>query len=313
MILNVGLRTDIVHHYHDWLFNRFEEGFVYARNPLFPYRINSYLLKPDKIDAVVFCSKNYAHALDRLPAITEHYRTFFFYTITAYDTDLEPAIPLKEESIRTLKTLSGLVGRNKLVWRYDPVLLTKKYTVEYHLGMFESLAAQISPYVSRCAFSFVEMFIKINQRIRDIIPLTKEDKLRLAEGMGKIAEKYDLPLQICCSEAGYEDFGIKKEGCLTLDGLGKANNCHFKTLPHKGNKAGCLCYESRDIGYYDSCPSECKYCNANRGIENVSVNFALHDPSSPLLIGKVRKGDMILQGVQNSIILHDGRQISLFD
>lgn len=313
MILNVGLRTDIVHHYHEWLFRRFEEGYVYARNPLFPGRVNTYLLAPDKIDAVVFCSKNYEHVLGRLPSLVSKFRTYFFYTVTGYGSDLEPAIPPAEESIRHLKELSRIVGKDRLVWRYDPVLLTKRHTAEHHFDTFESLASRISPYVSRCVFSFVEMFIKISQRIPDIVPLTRESKRTLAMGLAKIAQKHHLPLQICCSEADYGEFGIKREGCVTLEALGAANDCSFRHLPHKGNKAGCLCFESRDIGWYDSCPSECKYCNANRGIESVKENVMKHDPSSPLLIGGVRENDVILNGVQNSLLMHEGRQISLFD
>ncbi len=313
MILNVGLRTDIVNHYSDWLFRRFREGFVYSRNPLFPMRVNSYDLSPDEIDAVSFCSKNYTPVMSRLHEITDRFRTYFFYTVTAYEEDLEPNIPPIEESVRTLKELSKLVGREKLAWRYDPVLLTSKYTAERHFETFERLCEEISPYVSKCIFSFVEMFVSIEKNIKDLIPLKSESKHFLARGFAKIAEKYDLPLQICCAENGFDVYGIKQEGCLTLETLGEVNNCRFRSVKHTGNKAGCRCILSRDIGWYDSCPSKCLYCNANRGLEDVQENFERHDPYSPLLIGHLKKEDTLLKGVQTSFLLHDGKQLSLFD
>lgn len=313
MILNVGLRTDIVHHYTDWLFNRFEAGIVYARNPLFLYRVNTYELTPDKIDAVVFCSKNYAPALDRLPRITDRFRTYFYDTITPYGRDLEPMSPPLNDRISILKELSAIVGKQRLVWRYDPVLINKTYTVKRHFETFEYLVSRIRPYVARCVFSFVEMFIKISQRISDVVTLGREEKHTIAAGLAKIAQKYGLPLQICCAEAGYTEYGIRQDGCLTLSALGEANGCKFRQIKHLGNKAGCKCIVSRDVGWYDSCPSECKYCNANRGMESVKDNVAKHDPDSPLLIGHVHEGDKLLNGVQTSYLLHDGRQISLFE
>lgn len=93
MILNTGARTDTVQYFSEWLLKRFEEGYVCTRNPLFPNKVTRYELSPDKIDAVMFCSKNYAPILPRLREITDKYRTYFHYTITAYGKDLGRAFP----------------------------------------------------------------------------------------------------------------------------------------------------------------------------------------------------------------------------
>lgn len=102
MILNTGSRTDIVQYFSDWLLKRFEEGVVYSRNPLYPCKVTRYELSPDKIDVVLFCSKNYRPILPRLHEITDKYNTYFYYTITAYGTDIEPGVPSIDESITTL-------------------------------------------------------------------------------------------------------------------------------------------------------------------------------------------------------------------
>ena len=124
MIINTGGRTDTVQYYTKWLLKRFEEGYVYSRNPLFPNKVTRYELTPDKVDCVEFCSKNYEPILQDLHLITERFHTHFHYTITAYGKDIEPGVPSIEESIATLKKLSQIVGKKRLVWRYDPVLLT---------------------------------------------------------------------------------------------------------------------------------------------------------------------------------------------
>lgn len=136
MIINTGGRTDTVQYYTKWLLKRFEEGYVYSRNPLFPNKVTRYELTPEAVDCVVFCSKNYRPILPDLPKITSRFNTYFHYTITAYGKDLEPGVPSVEESVKTLKELSSIVGKQRLAWRYDPVLLTKKYTLSSHIETF---------------------------------------------------------------------------------------------------------------------------------------------------------------------------------
>lgn len=157
MILNTGGRTDTVQYYTKWLLNRLKEGYVLSRNPLFPNKVTRYELTPDKVDCVVFCSKNYEPILNDLTGITSRFNTYFYYTITAYDKDIEPGVPAIEKSMETLKKLSAIVGKQRVAWRYDPVLLTEKYTIQTHLETFEKMAKELAPFVDRCIFSFVEL------------------------------------------------------------------------------------------------------------------------------------------------------------
>lgn len=113
MILNTGARTNTVQYFLKWLLNRFRAGFVYTRNPLFPNKVTRYELSPDKIDAVLFCSKNYAPILPRLHEITDKYRTYFHYTITAYGKDIEPGVQQSTKAFirwRNSKNLSAGSG-----------------------------------------------------------------------------------------------------------------------------------------------------------------------------------------------------------
>ena len=136
MIINTGGRTDTVQYYTEWLLKRFSEGWVLSRNPLFPNKVTCYELTPEKVDCVVFCSKNYKPILPRIHEITDRFPTYFYYTITAYGRDMEPGVPSIEESIQTLAELSEKVGKGRVAWRYDPVLLTDTYTAERHFETF---------------------------------------------------------------------------------------------------------------------------------------------------------------------------------
>ncbi|MCM1523420.1 MAG: DUF1848 domain-containing protein [Ruminococcus sp.] len=305
MIINTGGRTDTVQYYTNWLLKRFEEGYVYSRNPLFQNKVTRYELTPDKVDCVVFCSKNYEPILDSITRITDRFNTYFHYTITAYGKDVEPGVPPIEKSIETLKRLSGIVGKQRVAWRYDPVLLTEKYTVQTHFETFEKMAAELSPYVDKCIFSFVEMYKKLEINMPEIIPLTAADMDVLARRLGEIAAKNHLYIQTCGTNGDFSRYGIHSSGCMTLDILGRANGVTFRNLKHKGIRQGCHCIESRDIGAYDTCMNGCKYCYANKRPEKAFENYKYHDPNSPLLLGRLNKTDTVLQGAQKSFLAED--------
>ncbi len=309
MILNTGGRTDTVQYYSQWLLNRFREGYVLLRNPLFPRTINRIELSPDKIDVVVFCSKDYSPILGNLHEIHSRFRCYYHYTITAYGTDIEPNVPSIEKSVETLKKLSQMVGKEKVAWRYDPVLLTDKYTVDRHLKTFDYLSRELAPYVDRCIFSFVEMYKKLAYNMPELQPVSVDDKLLLAKGLGSIAKKYGLYLQTCGERDDYSMYNIHKSGCMTAEILGKALNINFKKAVYKPSRKGCGCLDCRGLGDYNSCPNGCRYCYANNDHAKALENYHSHDPSSPLLLGHVLDTDIIKPAVQTSFI---DNQMSLF-
>ncbi len=313
MILNTGSRTDTVQYYTKWLLKRFEEGFVYTRNPLFPNKVTRYELSPDKIDLVLFCSKNYTPLLSHLHKITDKYRTYFHYTITAYGKDIEPGVPSINDSIETLIELSKKVGKQRISWRYDPVLFTNKYTLDVHASTFEHIASKIAPHIDRCIFSFVEMYNKLKTNMPEIIPLTNSDKNKIAETLGSIASKYGIHIQTCGTNGNFSQYGIHQSGCATLEILGNANNCKFKDLKHKGLRQGCHCIESRDIGAYDTCLNGCKYCYANKNPQEAWDNYKYHNPNSPIILGELQTTDEITQGNQKSFLKTTYKQVSFID
>lgn len=302
MIINTGGRTDSVQYYTKWLLKRFGEGYVLTRNPLFPNKVSRYELTPDKVDCVVFCSKNYKPILSDIKSITDKFNTYFHYTITAYGKDIEPGVPSIDESIKTLAELSQIVGKERVAWRYDPVLLTEKYTIDTHKKTFEYMAEKLAPYIDRCIFSFVEMYKKLQSDMPELIPLGIEDMNMLAQILGGIAKENGIYIQTCGTNGDFSKYGIHKSGCMTLDILGKANGIEFKALKHKGMRQGCHCIESRDIGAYDTCMNACKYCYANKNPQKAFDNYKFHNPSSPLLLGELKETDTIIQGVQKSYL-----------
>ena len=311
MIINVSGRTDIVNYYTPWLLNRLEEGYAYSRNPFAGENVYKLSLKPEDVDCLLFCSKNYQPILKHIGDIDEKYNILCNYTITAYGKDIEPNVPSINQSIKTLKRLSDIVGSNKILWRYDPILLTEKYTVEKHLETFGYMAEKISPLVYRCIFSFVDMYKKVEENMPEIIPLTEEDKVKLLKGIGEMSERYNLYTQSCATNESYEKYGIHAAGCTTREILEQAHNVVYKNVKGTGIRENCHCIPSRDIGAYNSCLSECKYCYANRKPDIPKKVIKLHDETSPLLLGHLKEEDNL---IETKVIRYiEPKQTSLFD
>ena len=174
-----------------------------SRNPLFPNKVTRYELTPEKVDCVVFCSRTtrpFCRACMRLPSASH---TYFYYTITAYGKDVEPGVPSIGQSVETLMALSKQVGKGRVAWRYDPVLLTRKYTIERHMETFERMAATLAPHIDRCIFSFVEMYKKLESNMPEIIPFSDWEMEEVARGLGAIAQKYGVSLQTCGTNGDY--------------------------------------------------------------------------------------------------------------
>ena len=315
MIICAGERTDIPQHYSDWLLNRFAAGYVVVRNPIFPEKLYRFELDPSVVDCVVFCSKDYAPLLDRLHEVTDRFNTYFFYTITAYGADIEPGVPAIDAAVRTLAALSDQVGRQRVVWRFSPILLTETYTKAIVHDAFERIAQAVAPHVSRCIFNFVRIYKKLAWNMPEACEVSPRDKRELVEGFSSTARALGMRLQGCCGDDGYADLGVEPPGCIDLSELGAANGVRFRRLAHRGMSPGCRCFDNRDIGAYETCPNGCRYCYANADHARARLSWLMHDPSSEMLCDRVRPGEVVVPGVQRGLLERGtgaAEQLSLF-
>ena len=145
MIINTGMRTDIPAFYSAWFANRLREGYVLVRNPYNPKLVTKYKLNREVVDCIGFCTKNPAPMFPYMDLL-EGYGQYWFVTITPYGRDIEPGILDKHAVIDSFKVLSGIVGKECIGWRYDPIFVSKKYSMEYHLRAFKTIAESLAGY-----------------------------------------------------------------------------------------------------------------------------------------------------------------------
>ena len=300
MIINTGQRTDIPAFYSKWFINRIREGYVLVRNPYYPSIVTKFLLNPDVVDVIGFCTKNPRPMFEYLDELKE-YGQFWYISITAFDRDLEPNVPHIDQIIEDFKYLSKKVGSNAVAWRYTPIIINDKYTVERHIQTFEYIASKLEGYTSLATIGFVDIYEKLARNHPEIKDTTDENKIIIAKAFKEIARKHHLELRLCSKEKWLKEYGIDIDGCMRVEDYERS----IKTKLHIKQKMQarsnyCSCYLSNDIGAYNSCPHLCTYCYANGDKELILKNYKNHDDKSPLLIGNLTPQDKVRNAKQES-------------
>ena len=185
MILNTGCRTDIPAYYSRWFYNRIKEGYVCTRNPYRKDQVLKYRLDPAVVDILCFCAKNPAPMLPRLAEL-DHFRQFWFVTLTPYGKEIEPNVPDKRTVLESIRQLSAAVGSKAVGWRYDPIFITEKYSVEYHLQAFEKMASVLQNRVNSCVISFLDLYEKTKRNFPAAQAVTEQEQKYLATRFAEI-------------------------------------------------------------------------------------------------------------------------------
>ncbi len=312
MIISASRRTDIPAFYAQWLVNRLQAGFVLIQNPRNPNRIAKVPLNPDVIDCIVFWTKNPRPMLNKLPLIDALGFSYYFqFTITPYDQRVEKGLPAKNESIETCKMLSDRIGKHRVVWRYDPVIISHEFSVPYHLAAFDKMCASLSGYTHSCSISFIDLYPKMRTKAKGIADtaVSDSDKHRLVQGFAAIARHYRLPLVTCAEAIDFTPYGVAPAACIDPGLLTAILGTALQAGKDPNQRPACQCLESIDLGAYDCCPHGCVYCYATTSSTAVSKNISRHDPSSPLLLGFPRGDEIITDKAVHSWRV---KQTSLF-
>ncbi len=304
MIISASRRTDIPAWFSTWFMNRVREGFVWVRSPFKPGQIRRYSLRPEDVDVIVFWSKNPKPLMDYLDELDEAgYRYYFQFTLNDYPSVLEPNLPPLEERLETFKALSRRVGPSRVVWRWDPIVISSLTPVEHHLEHFEKVADALQGYSERVAISLLDFYGKVAARLQR---LTKEavitfryitddafrgELLDLVGGIRSIAVQRGFHIYSCAETVDLACVGVPRGACIDADLIGRLLGTRYEGRKDNGQRAQCLCTESVDIGAYNTCRHKCVYCYANSPHdESVDQNCKNHVPTSPLLVGKCDTG-----------------------
>lgn len=289
MIVSASYKTDIPAFYGTWFRNRLAAGHARVANPYGGLPFTVYL-DAERADAFVFWTRNAGPFLETLDLMAAQGRPFIVQmTVTGYPGALERSVIDTGRAVAQIRELARRFGRRAVVWRYDPVLITALTPAETHVGTMAALAAALAGSVDEVTLSVATIYRKTAANLRRL-----ERESGIAWRDPEAAEKRELLARLAGVAA---DHGIRPTLCaqpeLLVPGIDPAACIDVQRLSEvagraiggreKGNRPGCLCAESRDIGAYDSCPHGCLYCYAVGRPETAKRKMRTHDPDGEFL------------------------------
>ena len=318
VIVSASRSTDIPAFYADWFVERWKAGYVKWKNPF-----NGTLLYISfkKTRAVVFWTKNPKPMFKHLDFLDEYVKNYYFqFTLNDYDKEgFEGKVLKVENRINTFKELSNRIGKDRVVWRFDPLLLTKNIDIKELLLRLENIGNQLYKYTNKLVFSFADISIykKVESNLKKeniaYIEFTSDTMIEFAQGLKKLNEKWNFELSTCAEKFDLNKYGINHNKCIDDDlmiklfhgdkELMKFLGVEFikptlfdptegiekmKTIKDKGQRESCGCIMSKDIGEYNTCPHECVYCYANTSKKIAIQNYKSHiaNPYVETITGK---------------------------
>ena len=282
MIVSASRRTDIPCWYMDWFMNRVRAGYALARNPMNAGQVSRVTLTPDVVDGVVFWTKDALNLMPHLDELDERgYRYYVQFTVTPYEGALEPGLRPKGDIMDTFEALSRRVGRDGVVWRYDPIVLNDGIDVNWHKARFTEMCRRLHPFTDQVTISFVDLYARVRSPM--IRPIAEEEARDLAAFIGDTAAAYGLRAAACCEAGDFSAVGVGRAACVDAARLERRCGHALRLTPDRNQRPGCGCAASVDIGAYGTCLNGCAYCYAGGNSAAAKRNAACQDMASELL------------------------------
>ena len=273
MIISASRRTDIPAFHGRWFMNSIREGFCLVANPFNPAQVSKVSLAPADVETIVFWTRNPEPLMPHLAELDSlGYSYYFQYTLLDYPKELHPHARSLDETITTFQNLSGAIGPKRVIWRYDPIIISNVTNAEFHIRRVEQIAARLEGCTQRLVISILDVYRGIQKRLEALVskglcvePAPSRDTiLEMAAGIVRAASARGMEVQSCAEEPDLTEAGVKPGKCiddkLIRDLIGHPVSARKDPTQRKA----CHCVVSKDIGMYGTCPAGCVYCYAAR-------------------------------------------------
>ena len=265
MIISASYRSDIPAFHGDWFLAALAAGKVAVANPYSqrPYLVD---LRPDAVDGYVFWTRNARPFARALAAVAAQGKPFVVqYTILGYPRAIDTNVIDPRLAIENARAIAAAYGSRVVVWRYDPILLTPETEAGWHRANFARLADALAGITDEVVVSFAQLYAKSARNLAKAgitwrVPELAEQAGLIAD-LGAIAAERGIALSLCTQPDLAVASGAAAARCVDAARLADIAGRPVAAAT-KGNRPGCLCAQSRDIGAYDSCVHGCRYCYA---------------------------------------------------
>lgn len=288
MIICASRRTDIPAFHSSWMMNRLRAGYCLVRNPVSRTTVQRVDLTRRNVDCIEFMTKDPRPMEPHLREIASMGHVCLFQvTLTPYGRSIEPGVGFKADISDSCERIADRIGRDRMVWRYDPVLMAPGIGIDYHLRKLSMLCGEVSRWSDRCVFSFVDTYGRTPEGFREPTAAEQDAFCRAAL---RIAGDHGISLSCCCPKRDLSGLGIEPRGCMD------AAMMRSLDIPYEVQdvpvRSGCRCVRALDIGEYGTCAHGCVYCYASRP-EMPAGRTRLCSDDSEMLWGAVMPRDRV--------------------
>jgi DNA repair photolyase len=294
IIISASRATDLPAFYANWFINKVcNDGYsIWINN----FNQNKVYVSYKNTRLIVFWSKNPKPIIEHLPKLDALGINYYFqFTLNDYQNEnIEPNVPSVDERIETFKELSNKIGKEKVIWRFDPLILSDKLTVPKLLDKISNIGNQIYNYTDKLVISFADINSYKNvasnllKESFNYVEFTEKEMISIAEGLRELNKNWNLSIGTCAEKVDLLSYGIVKNKCIDDDLIVKLfpkdkelmnflgysedlfGNSSRPNMKDKGQRVACGCMVSKDIGYYNTCKHFCAYCYANSSKEAVN-------------------------------------------
>ncbi|MCX8059478.1 MAG: DUF1848 domain-containing protein [Spirochaetes bacterium] len=270
-IISASRRTDFPVFFFEYFLRCLKNGFIEVKNP-YNYKQNKNVsLKDDDVSFFVFWTRNPINIIKNIKLLKK-YKFYVLVTINPYTEEIEPAFSDKNLFLNYFKELSSLIGKDRVVWRYDPILISKKYSYNFHFEKFEEYSSILNKFTNKVIISFLQFYKKnIKKLIKEnIIDINFEKKISILSNFSSISKNYNLKIELCCDEINllikkqlFTNFdNIKSSKCIDCNIINNIYGTKYNEIKDKYQRKFCNCDKSIDIGQYHTCKYGCIYCYA---------------------------------------------------
>ena len=264
-LISASRRTDLPAFYADWFMSRVRTGSASWAGP-YGGAVRSVSLAAEDVAAIVFWTRNFApmrRHLDELEGRGLRYVVHF--TLTGLPRAYETHVPPARAAVAQMLALARRIGPERVLWRYDPILVCEDSGWDFHRRNFATLAGALEGATRQCSISFVEIYGKVRRNFEKRgLPLpdpVEEERRRFASELAGVAARHGIVLQACCSDE-ILGAGVEKARCVDRDQIRRIwPELRFEAAAAP-TREECGCSRSFDIGAYDSCLHGCIYCYA---------------------------------------------------
>lgn len=295
MIISASRRTDIPAFYAQWFINRIRAGHCTVPNPFNRKQISHISLCPEDVTTIVFWTRNpqplipYLKELDQLG-----YRYYFQYTVMNNPRLIDTMTPSLSSSLGIFKKLSDLIGPEKIIWRYDPIVISNITGIEFHTDTYKNIAEALRNYTQRSVISLLDIYPKLKKRLKalkdngvEIVDYNKKFDKRFDEllfTLADVAEQNKMEIVSCAEDPDLTKYNIQPGKCIDDDYIKRVFGIDVSYKKDPFQREACGCVVSRDIGVYDTCLSGCQYCYATTSFEKAKVLHENHNPDSTSIV-----------------------------